>query len=221
MDKMLSAFSNQFKMVEKNPNATRSTAITLELHSRIHDVVESLVGSEYQIRSQKNKEMSIKGAFLSKKADIAIVKDGEVAGVIEVKAIRSSYKKNATNYFYNMIGETSNLQTANIPVCQIILIPSIVQTRSAGKTSYETIGDTQLQKYLTLSTSEDNPSKPKRMIVSVLDVDYEDNFNCAFSTLENFSNDMKDFLTLSGSDISKSIETFVKEEVLNNKGEVE
>ena len=218
MEKILTAFSNQFSMVAKNPNATRSTAITLELHSEIHSIVEALVGSGYQVFSQKNKEASVQGAFLSKKADIAIFKNGKAVGVIEVKAIRSSYKKNATNYFYNMLGETANLQTAGIPVCQVILIPSIVKTVNAGVASQEVIGDSQLEKYRTLENSENNFSKPKRMIVSVVDVDYDsENFECKFSKLDGFNDELKEFLTQSGSNVITSIEDFVRTEVLVQK----
>ena len=55
------------------------------------------------------------------------------------KAIRSEYNKNANNYYENMKGESSLFIDNNIPVYQIIFIPTQVHHKnSKGQKAFET-----------------------------------------------------------------------------------
>ena len=166
-----SCLSNQFLMLDSNKNSTRSPMITLELHSYIKDLCQSYLGIDYEVICQDSKEYKANGIFSLKNLDIAILKNNEPVGAIEVKAIRQSYNKNANNYFENMIGETANLRLAGIKVCQVILLPDIVWDSS--KLEYQTNGDTQLLKYKKLMDLDITQSiRPNKLLLWYVSVDY-------------------------------------------------
>lgn len=177
---------NQFAMVKANPNATRSPKITLELHSSIKKYCQEQLGSDYEVICQDTKEFVYSGPFLDKKVDIAILKDKKLVGAIEVKVIRSSYKKNATNYFYNMLGETANFKEGGVKICQLIVIPEVVEFKDRGVVKQETINDTQIQKYVKLENSATD-AKPDTTIVNMVKMNYETG-ECFEPTFENFEN---------------------------------
>lgn len=199
---------NQFALIAKNPNITRSPKMTLEIHTSIKELCQKTLGDGYEVVCQDTREYVHTGSFLDKKVDIAILKDEKLVGAIEVKAIRSSYKKNATNYFYNMLGETLNLKESGVKVCQLIVIPEVVKFKEAGRVKEEVICDTQIEKYVKLEKS-DCFSKPDQLIVSMVSMDYENN-KCSKPTLSNFElEDVKEFLT-KNIDTKERIQEFLK-----------
>lgn len=201
--------SNQFKAIQENPNVTRSPKMTLEFHTSIKNLIQTSLGEDYEVIAQDTREYVFSGAFLDKKVDIAILKDSKLVGAIEVKAIRSSYKKNATNYFYNMLGETANLKAGGVKVCQLIVIPEVVQFKDRGQIKTEVIGDTQLAKYYNLSLSADSQSKPDKTIVKMVNMDYS-TLECSDATFENISyQGLKDYLA-SMSDVQAQLLDFCK-----------
>jgi hypothetical protein len=104
-----------------------------------------------------SKELSIRGRYYEKKVDIAFKKGNKVLSAIGVKFIMSNYSQNSNNYFENMLGETANLRTRNIPYFQIFIIPEKVPYFDKGgkikKWENVTQGD-KLKKYKILD--EDN-----------------------------------------------------------------
>lgn len=74
------------------------------------------------------KEFEFKSIFGNKKIDIAIIDEKNVLkGAIMFKGIRSEYNKNANNYYENMKGESSLFIENNIPVYQVIFIPTQIK----------------------------------------------------------------------------------------------
>lgn len=107
--------------------------------------------------SNNSSEDVIEGRYYNKAVDISIRKNNIPAGAIGVKFVMNNYMQNANNYFENMLGETANIRTANIPYFQIlILFDKMPYFQNNGKLSkWEIISeDTHLKKYIKLS--EDN-----------------------------------------------------------------
>ena len=62
------------------------------------------------------------GRYINKNVDIVIYKRTVIAG-IGVKFVMQNYSQNSNNYFENMLGETANIRSKNIPYFQIFVIP--------------------------------------------------------------------------------------------------
>lgn len=120
----LELFGEQLKKVAMNCNVTRSISLIKPIHTEIAIQVESY---GLQTRSLQNKEYTFIGPYGTKKLDIAIFKDNKLIGAIMFKGIKSEYNKNANNYFENMRGENQLFVDGNLPVYQIILIPTKVK----------------------------------------------------------------------------------------------
>lgn len=115
-------FGKMFQMLDDGVS-TRSSRILDSMHDTIAAQVEAL-GYKTQ------REIEFIGAYGTKKVDIAILNDkSEIIGAIMFKCIRSNYNKNANNYFENMRGENSLFLDKDIPVYQIIFIPTTVKTK--------------------------------------------------------------------------------------------
>ncbi|WP_051604559.1 hypothetical protein [Mycoplasmopsis californica] len=68
------------------------------------------------------KEGTINGRHIDKRVDVTITKNKKAIAEIAVKFVMSNYKQNSNNYFENMLGETVNIRTNNIPYFQIFII---------------------------------------------------------------------------------------------------
>lgn len=205
---------NQFLMIEENPNSTRSNKITYELHKEIKEELKKMLGDQYEVIAQDTKEEKVEGLFGSKKCDITIKRENKVLGVVAVKVIRSSYKKNANNYFENMIGETINLKLKDIKVMQLIIIPEVTLYRSKGQIKKEIIGDTQLLKYLKLDNSN-MIYKPDLLHVHLVKIDYDNDYNTKKSELEYIKDEeLKVFLSKK-QNLNNSLKIF--SEVIKNE----
>lgn len=174
----LQLFANQFKKIQEDSNATRSSTLLLPIHSAIANQVET---HGFKTKSLKNKEYNFSGPYGEKKLDIAIFDKNKLVGAIMFKGIRSEYNKNRNNYFENMRGESQLLIDGNIPVYQIILIPTKCKHKnSAGKIVFETPDKKSTENYNSYILSGYKPEKLK-LGVFYIDLNYE-NFTASYST---------------------------------------
>lgn len=162
----------------------RSTAKLKVLHGAIaKDIYDrlNLVSNDYSIMSQgfgKGKEYKITGRYINNKAvDITIIskKTGKPMAGVAVKFVMSNYSQNSNNYFENMLGETANIRSANIPYFQIFIIPDIVPyyKKDGTLTKWENINEHHLSKYIKLA--EDNADiymhVPNKTLVFIIHID--------------------------------------------------
>jgi hypothetical protein len=146
------------------------------LHAKIAADLSLLLGTDYIVESLgfgKGKEQKINGRYIDKTVDITVSKrTGEIIGGIAIKFVMSNYSQNSNNYFENMLGETANIRSANIPYFQIFIIPEEMPyydykgiIRKAEHFSLH-----NMNKYLKLS--EDNPATllhtPDKTLLMVL-----------------------------------------------------
>ena len=142
----------------------RSNEKLKPLHGDIKDNLLKLIKSK-NIKDinlisldRKNKsEDIISGRYYDKAVDISIRKGSSPIGAIGVKFVMNNYMQNANNYFENMLGETANIRTANIPYFQIlILFEKMPYFQNGGKLSkWEEISEeTHLKKYIKLSEDD-------------------------------------------------------------------
>lgn len=98
------------------------------LHSSIALDLKERLGDQYDLYSLGleggfGKESNIQGRYIDKKVDITIKKGSETMAGIGVKFVMQNYSQNSNNYFENMLGETANIRSANIPYFQVFIIP--------------------------------------------------------------------------------------------------
>lgn len=155
-------FGKMFQMI-KDGISTRSPRMLDSMHNAIAMQVEAL-GYKTQ------REAEFIGAYGTKKVDVAIINDkSEIIGAIMFKGIRANYNKNSNNYFEGMIGENSLFLDKDIPVYQIIFIPTVIKKNNAWECPTEksyTNYCNYIQSYL--------PPKAK-VGVYYFDVDYSTN----------------------------------------------
>lgn len=129
------------------------------LHGFIAADLAKRLGKDYVVKSlgfQEGKESSIKGRYMIKNVDITVQKDGKNIAGIAVKFVMSNYAQNSNNYFENMLGETANIRTKNVPYFQVFVIPeTIPYYQDGGKiTRWENITSNNLDKYIRLSEDD-------------------------------------------------------------------
>ncbi len=126
------------------------------LHGAIAQDLSLKLGSDYQIKSlgfEEGKESKIEGRYLDKNVDITVLKDDKPIAGFGVKFVMQNYAQNSVNYFENMLGETANIRSNNIPYFQIFIIPDeLPYYKSGGKFDHwEQFTQHNVEKYLTLS----------------------------------------------------------------------
>ncbi|MBQ9978336.1 MAG: hypothetical protein IJP20_00920 [Clostridia bacterium] len=124
-------------------------AISKDIHNRLNDRQYAISSLGYGA----GKEKTIDGKYINKAVDITISEKGKAIAGIAVKFVMSNYSQNSNNYFENMLGETANIRSAQIPYFQIFVIPDIIPyfDRSGNITKWETISAHNLDKYIKLS----------------------------------------------------------------------
>ena len=128
---MKNYYVEQIKTADTVANSTRSNKILIPMHKAIADFIDA--NSNYHTQSLPDSEYEVNFSYGSKKIDIAILDDaGNLKGAILFKGIRSEYNKNANNYYEQMKGESSLFIDNNIPVYQIILIPTKVHHKKTN-----------------------------------------------------------------------------------------
>lgn len=145
------------------------------LHGAIAEDLSIRLGDNYRIKSlgfSDNKEGKIKGRYIDKNVDITIYKDDEPIAGIGVKFVMQNYAQNSNNYFENMLGETANIRSNNIPYFQIFIIPEKLPYYKQGGIfdKWESFNEHYLEKYKVLSKdNEDNfLHTPNKMLLYVL-----------------------------------------------------
>lgn len=141
-------------------DTSRSTAKLKTLHGHIARDLKELFGTEYEIKSQgydDDKEGSIEGRYYPKNVDITVSKDGRPVAGYAVKFVMRNYSQNSNNYFENMLGETANIRSNDIPYFQIFIIfEKVPYYQNGGKFSkYDVLSEHNMGKYFALS--KDNP----------------------------------------------------------------
>ena len=158
-DGLLDVIKESFKIyLEKN--TSRSTAKLKALHGNIASDLQRLYGSGFTVLSQgigKDKEGKITGRYYPKNIDITILKDNHPIAGYSVKFVMRNYSQNSNNYFENMLGETANIRTNQIPYFQIFIVfEQVPYYKKNGQfKKYDVITEHNLAKYFALSS--DNP----------------------------------------------------------------
>lgn len=127
----LNAIKSSFEIFIKS-GTSRSNKKLKPLHSAIaKDILHTLQkdkkhGKSFSVMSlgiDDDKEGKISGKYMDKKVDITISCDDKTVGGIAVKFVMQNYFQNSGNYFENMLGETANIRSKNIPYFQIFIVP--------------------------------------------------------------------------------------------------
>lgn len=151
------------------------------LHGAIAEDLANRLGSEYVVQSLgygSKKEGKIEGGYIDKNVDITVLKGNQVIAGIGVKFVMQNYAQNANNYFENMLGETANIQSRDIPYFQIFIIPNqLPYYKKTGIFSkWEHFNMHNIEKYKNLSN--DNcvdcvhiPAKTLLCIVQLPDIE--------------------------------------------------
>ncbi|MCF1354844.1 hypothetical protein LH651_01000 [Mycoplasma hominis] len=126
------------------------------LHGFIASDLQKKLGNEYEVKSlgyKIGKESFIDGRYMSKKVDITIEKSNKPIAGIAVKFVMSNYSQNSNNYFENMLGETANIRSKNIPYFQIFIIPEIIPyyKKTGDISKWENITENNIDKYILMS----------------------------------------------------------------------
>jgi hypothetical protein len=135
---------------------SRSNKKLVILHGKIAEDLSIKLGNKYVIKSlgyEEGKETKIKGRYLDKNVDITILKEDKPIAGIGVKFVMQNYSQNSVNYFENMLGETANIRSNNIPYFQIFIIPeTLPYYESGGKFKHwETFSQHNAKKYFIMS----------------------------------------------------------------------
>ncbi len=170
-------FADQFRLIDTTPNATRSNRILIPIHSAIAKIISE--NTSYKVISLPDSEYQFKSDIGSKKIDIAIVdEEDNLKGAIMFKAIRSEYNKNANNYYESMKGESSLFLDNDIPVYQIIFIPTQVKRSRGG---YETPTEKSYCNYCNFINSHKSYWDNLKLGVFYFDIDYDYDYEIFYS----------------------------------------
>lgn len=207
-----------------NKNTSRSTAKLKSLHGHIAADLAELFGSDYTIKSQgygNDKEGMLDGRYYPKYVDITVSKDGKPVAGYAVKFVMRNYSQNSNNYFENMLGETANICSNNIPYFQIFIIfDKVPYYKKGGEFSkYDIISEHNMEKYFALS--KDNPDSfyhtPDKTLIILLKLK-EKSPDCKFVNSVEYADyyksviDHKDVISYS----DKIKDTFDNSVILNN-----
>ena len=127
--------------------------------------------------SQYSREIRVDGKYYRKRVDLLIARDGHHLGVISVKFVLSSYKKNAINYFEHQLGETANLRGQRLIYGNVMFLPDpIPLTREeeyfgSGILKTESVNSESVRRYARLCEDHDNIVVPdvQALVIAILD----------------------------------------------------
>lgn len=159
-------------------NGARSNEKLKILHGAIaKDIISRIDDNNYSISSlgyKEGKEAKISGRYVDKAVDITVKFNSNPVAGFAVKYVMSNYSQNSNNYFENMLGETANIRTADIPYFQIFIIPDKIPyfDDKSNIAKWERISNHNVQKYINLSNDNiDNyyhtPNKTLVFIVHI------------------------------------------------------
>lgn len=179
--KFLAAVQSSFK--EYLIHGSRSNAKLKPLHGFIANELHRRLDTEQFTISaqgfQSDSERKIDGRYYPKNIDITVDVRSRgskiVCGGYAVKFIMRNYVQNSNNYFENMLGETANLRSNQVPYFQILIIfDKIPHYDDRGRLQrYEILTEENLHKYVMLS--KDDPAffmhTPDKTLIIVLKLD--------------------------------------------------
>jgi len=194
----LIALTNSFKAFLET--GSRSNEKLKILHSSISKDLINLLGPDYVVKSLNvgdGKEGSIQGRYINKNVDIVVLQNSNVVAGIGIKFVMQNYSQNSNNYFENMLGETANIRSENIPYFQIFVIPEkMPYYKSSGQwDKWEEFSLHNSKKYLILSKDNiDNflhtPTKTLLYVVKLPEI------NIAIRTKEEYCDYYKNYQNL-------------------------
>jgi len=194
----LIALTNSFKAFLET--GSRSNEKLKILHSSISKDLINLLGPDYVVKSLNvgdGKEGSIQGRYINKNVDIVVLQNSNVVAGIGIKFVMQNYSQNSNNYFENMLGETANIRSENIPYFQIFVIPEkMPYYKSSGQwDKWEEFSLHNSKKYLILSKDNiDNflhtPTKTLLYVVKLPEI------NIAIRTKEEYYDYYKNYQNL-------------------------
>ena len=171
----LEVLKNSFvKFLETHSRSNEKLKI---LHGSIAYDLSERLGNDYEIKSLgygTQSEGKIQGRYINKNVDITIIHNNKPIAGIAIKFFMQNYVQNANNYFENMLGETANIRSNNIPYFQIFIIPSqLPYYKNMGDFSkWEKFTLNHLNKYLILS--QDNNEywlhSPTKTLIYIIDL---------------------------------------------------
>lgn len=189
--KFLKCLERSFlKYLEKGAKGVRGTGKLKILHPHIAEDLRNVLGDGYQVYSldeKHGKEKIIRGRYMDKRVDIAVMKGEKPVAGVGVKFIMSNYRQNSNNYFENMLGETANIRTNNILYFQIVIcfVRSPYFFREENKEriikNFEKVSLAHLEKYQILSQDDTlvylhSPMKTLLVLVDFANIDCEELF---------------------------------------------
>lgn len=126
------------------------------LHGEIASDLSNKLGQDYVVKSlgfDNGKEGKIQGRYIDKNVDITVLKDNTAIAGIGIKFVMQNYSQNSNNYFENMLGETANIRSSNIPYFQIFIIPDEIPYYENDGTikNWEVFSNHNIHKYRVLS----------------------------------------------------------------------
>jgi len=163
-------------------HGSRSTKKIETIHGSVAWYLKTQLNNNYRVVAKglwDGKEHKCIGKYYNKKVDIAVL-DGrnKVKGAIGFRFVTSNYKQNINNYFENMLGETSNLQSNGIDYSQMLIIKKktpyygkLKNKKENGYKRIEQINDNTLLKYQKLFSNnlKDKPlHRPSSFFIKII-----------------------------------------------------
>lgn len=137
---------------------SRSNKKLYPIHSQIaQDIINTLEPTDkYTVKALgigNNKEGTIQGRYMDKKADIVIYKNKVPICGVAIKFVMQNYAQNGINYFENMLGETANIRTNGIPYFQVFIVFDQLPYYNKQKEikHWEVFNEHYMRKYVKLS----------------------------------------------------------------------
>jgi predicted transcriptional regulator len=175
------------KYLEKGAKGVRGTGKLKILHPHIAEDLRNVLGDKYQVYSldeKHGKEKVIRGRYMDKRVDIAVVKGEKPVAGIGIKFIMSNYRQNSNNYFEGMLGETANIRTNNILYFQVVICfvrsPYFFKEENKERIikNIEKVSLNHLEKYQILSQDDTlvylhSPIKTLLVLVDFANIDCE------------------------------------------------
>lgn len=179
------------------------------LHWEIAKDLINKLWNSYSINSLwiwNGKEWKIRWRYIDKNVDITINLNNKPIAGIWVKFVMQNYSQNSNNYFENMLWETANIRSNNIPYYQIFIIPDRLPyyNNKWEITNWEWFNLHNSKKYNILSNDniESYIHTPTKTLLFVISLPWE---SVLFSNREEYNNYYK---TLSRIKINKSTKDF-------------
>lgn len=180
---------------------SRSNEKLKMLHGDIAKDLSQKLGDNYLVKSlgfDDSKEGKIQGRYINKNVDITILKDNIPIAGIGVKFVMQNYAQNSNNYFENMLGETANIRSANIPYFQIFIIPETLPyyENNGNFKKWEYFNEHHIKKYNILSKDNDElffhtPTKTLLYIIKLptfdIEINHKSDYISYYNNYQNFN----------------------------------